>query len=100
MRVLLPFRVACLLGAFLASSASAAGGTTVIAGGYRLYPSPASLTRQCERAQRHVRFTVLCPTLMPRSGDGATPATASPLPAGDAGVAPTTFAEWDNYPRN
>jgi hypothetical protein len=38
--------------------------------------------------------------LMPRTGDGATPATASPLPPGDAGVAATTFAELDDYPRN
>jgi hypothetical protein len=99
--VTLAFRVAL---AFIFATAlvpAVAGGVTpIVAGGYRLYPSPARLKGQCERAQRHVRFTVLCPTLMPRTGDGATAATASPLPAGDAGVAPTTFAEWDDYPRD
>ena len=82
-----------------AASFAQAGSRNEIAGGYRLYPAPAAMRRQCERAQQHVRFVVLCPTVMPRTGDGATSATASPLPSGDAGVVPKTFAEWGDYPK-
>lgn len=82
-----------------AASFAGAGSRNEIAGGYRLYPAPAAMRRQCELAQRHVRFAVLCPTVMPRTGDGATPATASPLPSGDAGVVAKTFAMWGDYPK-
>jgi hypothetical protein len=37
-----------------------------------------------------VRFRVLCPTLMPRSGAGVTHATAADMPTGDTGIKPTT----------
>lgn len=100
MRILLA--LVFLLGAGALSStafARNADGRTSVAGGYRLYPVPAAMRRQCERAQQHVRFVVLCPTVMPRTGDGATPATASPLPKGEAGGEPKTFAEWGDYPR-
>jgi hypothetical protein len=91
----------CSVASGLARSTTAgAGHPIVVAGGYGLFQSPARLLTQCRRAQRHVRFTVLCPTLMPRSGDGVTAATASALPPGDAGVAPTTFAQWAGYPAN
>jgi hypothetical protein len=81
---------------------AADGGQTpkrVLAGGYWLYPAPPVLARQCRRAQKHVTFTVLCPTFLPRSGDGATAATASQLPPGDAGVIAKTFAQWADYPK-
>ena len=88
-----------LLTAGLSGGTSAAGtGGTVVVTRYRLYPAPPRLAGQCARAQRHVRSTVLCPTLMPRTGDGTTPATAYSLPQGDAGVAATTVAQWAGYP--
>lgn len=90
--------------ALLASVASPAATTAaasapslphpVVVAGYRLYPAPSRLAGQCRLAQRHVDFPVLCPTLMPKTGDGVTSATASPLPPGDGGVAPSTFARW------
>ena len=92
------------LGALLIASlcggttAVGTGGTVIVAAGYRLYPAPQQLAGQCARAQRHVNFTVLCTTLMPRTGDGTTPATAYSLPQGDAGIAATTFAQWAGYP--
>lgn len=57
----------------------------VVAGGYRLYPAPPALVRQCSAAREHVRFTVLCPKLMPHARDG---------------TVPRTFAQWANYPQN
>jgi hypothetical protein len=86
-------------GAATEGSGGRSAGTIVVAG-YRLSAAPARLNAQCERAKRHVKFIVLCPTLMPRSGDGVTAATASTLPPGDAGVAPTTFAQWGGFPAN
>jgi len=71
----------------------------LLAGGYWLYPAPSVLDRQCKTAQTHVRFTVLCPTFLPHSGDGATAATASELPPGDGGVVPKTFAQWAGFPK-
>jgi hypothetical protein len=83
--------------------AGAANGTKqslrLVAGGYWMYPAPPALARQCKAAQRHVRFTPLCPSYLPRSGDGATAATASQLPPGDGGVVPKTFAQWADYPK-
>jgi hypothetical protein len=94
---------AALFVAVRVSSGSGSGGNepgTIDVAGYRLYPSPARLNAQCVRVKRHVRFIVLCPTLMPRSGDGVTAATASSLPPGDAGIAPMTFAQWGGFPAN
>jgi hypothetical protein len=71
----------------------------LVAGGYWMYPAPSVLARQCGTAQSHVRFTLLCPTYLPRSGDGATAATPSQLPPGDGGVVPKTFAQWADYPK-
>jgi hypothetical protein len=97
---LLAFVCTAANGSARITTADGPGRATAVAGGYGLFPSPARLATQCRRAQRHVRFTVLCPTVMPRSGDGVTAATASPLPPGDAGVEPTTFAQWAGYPAN
>jgi hypothetical protein len=97
---LLAFVCTAANGSARITTADGPGRATAVAGGYGLFPSPARLATQCRRAQRHVRFTVLCPTVLPRSGDGVTAATASPLPPGDAGVEPTTFAQWAGYPAN
>jgi hypothetical protein len=96
-----PFAVVAVFAfAFALPGSSAARGTggSLVVAGYRLYPAPTRLAAQCRRAQLHVRFTVLCPTLLPRTCEGTTAATACPLPRGDAGIAPTTFAQWANYP--
>jgi hypothetical protein len=70
---------------------------TVVVAGYRLYPAPAPLAGQCRRAQKHVRFPVLCPTLMPRTCDAVPAARACPeLPQGDKGILPSTGAVWAN----
>jgi hypothetical protein len=94
--------VVCLLGLafFLAGAAHGIGQPRrLVAGGYWMYPAPPALAGQCARTQNHVRFPLLCPTYLPRSGDGATAATASQLPSGDGGVLPKTFAQWADYPK-
>lgn len=53
--------------------------------GYRLYAAPKRLEKQCRRAQAHVRFPVLCPTLFPHAKDG---------------TVPKTYAQWGDYPKN
>ena len=79
--------VSVIFGMALTYAAASTGNVpdSVIAGGYRLYPAPAVLARQCSTAQAHVRFTMLCPTLMPHARDG---------------TVPSTFAQWANYPQN
>jgi hypothetical protein len=57
----------------------------VTAGGYRLYPAPTRLANQCRRAQAHVGFRVLCPTLLPRAKDG---------------TRPNTYAQWADFPKD
>lgn len=69
----------------LTAATASRAGAPVRAGGYRLYPVPKTLARQCAVAQSHVRFPVLCPTLLPHARDG---------------TVPRTFAQWANYPQN
>lgn len=92
-------QVGVMAAGLLVPSPAGPPGTFVVAG-YRLYPAPKQLAGQCRRAQRHVRFTILCPTVMPRSGDGVTAATAAALPADAVGIAPTTGVPWPGYPAN
>lgn len=84
MRVLALLLIAGVIVWLTAATASRAG-APVTAGGYRLYQAPKTLAKQCSAAQAHVRFTVLCPTLLPHAADG---------------TVPSTFAQWANYPQN
>jgi hypothetical protein len=94
--------IVCLLGLAFFVTGAAPGSSQprrLSAGGYWMYAAPPALARQCAKAQAHVRFRLLCPTYLPRSGDGATSATASQLPPGDGGIVPKTFAQWADYPK-
>jgi hypothetical protein len=72
----------------------------IVAGGYRLDPAPRRLAAQCASAQRHVHFRVLCPGLLPRTGAGATPATAADLPRSEVGRVARTSVLWKRAPES